>query len=84
MWKASRGSVNHQIVHDLTNIQTKIYIYNVNTNTHINTKTKCAIPTNEVQIKLENKIEKQTFLWNWAVFVSGPYLWCLWDVNSHF
>ena len=47
--KRSQGFVNHQIVHDLTNIQTKIYIYNENTNTHINTKTKFAILTSEVQ-----------------------------------
>ena len=59
--KGSRGFVNHQIVHDLTNIQTEIYIYNENTNTHINTKTKCAIPTNEVQIKLEKKLRNKLF-----------------------
>ena len=83
--KGSQGFVNHQIVHDLTNIQTKNYIYDENTNTHINKKNKSkSILTNEVKIKLENKIKKQTFRWNWAVLVSGPHLWCLWDVNSHF
>ena len=47
---------NDHIVHDLTNIQTKNYIYDENANTHINTKTKFAILTNEVKKKLENKI----------------------------
>ena len=35
--KGSQGFVNHQTVHDLTNIQTKNYIYDENTNTNINT-----------------------------------------------
>ena len=54
--KGSQGFVNHRIVHVLTNIQTKNYIYDENTNTNINTKTSFAILTNEVKIKLENKI----------------------------
>ena len=37
--KGSQGFVNHQTVHDLTNILTKNYIYDENTNTNINTKT---------------------------------------------
>ena len=37
--KGSQGFVNHQIVHDITNIKTKNYMYDENANTNINKKT---------------------------------------------